>query len=63
MILIPISTGVGVAQSVQQWGTGRMAWARFPAGQDFSLLHTVQTESRAHPASYPMGSRGIFLRG
>jgi hypothetical protein len=28
-------------------------------GQEFSLLHVVQTSSGAHPASYPMGS-GLF---
>jgi hypothetical protein len=27
-------------------------------GQDFSLLHNVQTGSGAHPASYPMGTGG-----
>jgi hypothetical protein len=25
----------------------------FPVAQDVSLLHVVQTDSRAHPASYP----------
>jgi hypothetical protein len=25
------------------------------------LPHSVQTGSRAHPASYPMGTRGAFL--
>jgi hypothetical protein len=29
---------------------------RFAAGVGFSLLHSVQTFSEAHPASYPMGS-------
>jgi hypothetical protein len=27
-------------------------------GQEFSLLHVVQTGSEAHPASYPMGTGG-----
>jgi hypothetical protein len=27
-------------------------------GQEFSLLHVVQTCSRSHPASYPMGTGG-----
>jgi hypothetical protein len=31
--------------------------------QDFSLLHTVQTGSGAHPASYPMGTGGVFSWG
>jgi hypothetical protein len=35
-----------------------------PAGAgNFSLHHRVQTGSGAHPASYPMGSRGLFLWG
>jgi hypothetical protein len=35
---------------------------RFPAGAgNFSLRHRVQTGSRAHPASYQMGTRGAKL--
>jgi hypothetical protein len=30
----------------------------FRWGQEFSLLHVVQTGSGAHPASYPMGTGG-----
>jgi hypothetical protein len=34
---------------------------RFPAGAgNFSLHHRVQNDSGAHPASYPMGTRGSF---
>jgi hypothetical protein len=34
---------------------------RFPAGAgNFSLHHRVQNGSGAHPASYPMGTRGSF---
>jgi hypothetical protein len=29
-------------------------------GQDFSLLHVVQTGSGVHPTSYPMGKGGSF---
>jgi hypothetical protein len=29
-------------------------------GQEFSLLHIVQTGRGAHPASYPMGTWGTF---
>jgi hypothetical protein len=37
---------------------------RFTAGAgNFSLHHRVQNGSRAHPASYPMGTRGSFLGG
>jgi hypothetical protein len=32
-------------------------------GQDFSLLHSINTGSRAHPASYPVGTVGSFLSG
>jgi hypothetical protein len=36
---------------------------RFPAGsREFSFLHSVQTGSGAHPASYPMGTRLILKR-
>jgi hypothetical protein len=44
-----------------------MAWTigvRFPAGAgNFSLNHRVQNGSGAHPASYPMGTRGSFPGG
>jgi hypothetical protein len=34
---------------------------RFPArAGNFSLHHRVQNGSGAHPASYPMGTRGSF---
>jgi hypothetical protein len=33
---------------------------RFPAGARFSLLHSVQTGSGDHPASYPKGTRDDF---
>jgi hypothetical protein len=34
---------------------------QFPAGAgNFSLHHRVQNGSGAHPASYPMGTRGSF---
>jgi hypothetical protein len=34
-----------------------MARVQFPAGKRnfFSLVHSIQTSSVAHPASYPMG--------
>jgi hypothetical protein len=38
-----------------------MAKVRFPAGaRDFSLLHSMQTGSGVHPASYPVGTEGSF---
>jgi hypothetical protein len=40
---------------------GRGFRVRFPAGAwNFSLHHLVQTDSGAHPASYPMGTGGSF---
>jgi hypothetical protein len=37
---------------------------RFPVGAgNFSLHHHVQNGSGAHPASYPMGTRGAFPGG
>jgi hypothetical protein len=30
-------------------------------GQEFSLFHTVQTGSIAHPVLYPVGTRGLSL--
>jgi hypothetical protein len=55
--------GVGIAQSVQRRATGWTTGVRFPAGQDFSLLHSVQTGSGAHLAPYPMDTGDPFLRG
>jgi hypothetical protein len=51
----------GIAQSVTRRATGWIAGVRFPIGESsFFLLHSVQTGSEAHPASYPMGSEGSF---
>jgi hypothetical protein len=37
---------------------------RFPAGaRNFYLHHSIQNGSGAHPASYPMGTRGSFPGG
>jgi hypothetical protein len=37
---------------------------RFPAGAgNFSLNHRIQNGSGAHPASYPIGTRGSFPWG
>jgi hypothetical protein len=35
---------------------------RFPVGQDFSFLHSVQTGSGVHPISYPRDTWGDFPR-
>jgi hypothetical protein len=52
----------GVAQSVQGRAMGLTAGVRFPAGaRHFSILHSVQTGSGAHPPSYPMGANHLHL--
>jgi hypothetical protein len=33
----------------------------FLAGQDFSVHHSIQTSSGAHPASYPVGTRVLSV--
>jgi hypothetical protein len=41
--------------------TGWTAGVRSPVGaRDFSLLHSVQTSSGAHPVSYEIGTGGSF---
>jgi hypothetical protein len=42
---------------------GWTARVRFPTGQRFFLLHSIQTGSVDHSASYPMGTRCSFPRG
>jgi hypothetical protein len=43
---------------------GRGARVRFPAGaENFCLYHRVRNGSGAHPASYPMITRGSFPGG
>jgi hypothetical protein len=53
---------------IAQWhGAGpRAGWSGFraPAGAgNFSLHHRIQTDSGAHSASYPIGTRDSFPRG
>jgi hypothetical protein len=52
-------SSVGIALSYRLDDRGPRV--RFPAeGGNFSLHHRVQNGSEAHPASYPMGTRGSF---
>jgi hypothetical protein len=52
------------SSAVQRWDTGWMIGVRDPAGAgNFSFHHRVQTGSGAHPASYPIGTRGSFPGG
>jgi hypothetical protein len=54
------SVGIALGYGLEDRGS----WVRFPAGTgNFSLHHRVQNGSGAHPASYPMGSRGPFPGG
>jgi hypothetical protein len=50
----------GIAQSVLRWTVGWAAGVRFPQERD-CCLHSVQTGSGSHPASYPLGTAGFFL--
>jgi hypothetical protein len=51
---ITFIAGVGRGKSVWWRATDWTARVRFPA------VHVVQTDSRAHPTSYPMGTVGSF---
>jgi hypothetical protein len=59
---------VQIRAGIAQWYSAglRAGWSgvRVPAAAgNFSLHHRVQTGSEAHPASYPMGTRGSFPGG
>jgi hypothetical protein len=43
--------------------TGWKSRIQFPAVQDFSLFHSVQTDTGAHPASYSKGIESFFSGG
>jgi hypothetical protein len=43
--------------------TGWIARVRFPKSQDFSLLHSVQTDLEVDSASYPMDTGGSLADG
>jgi hypothetical protein len=52
------SVGIALGYGLDNRGSR----VRFPAGAgNFSLHHRDQNGSGAHPASYPMGTRGSFL--
>jgi hypothetical protein len=51
------SVGIALGYGLDDLGSR----VRFLAGaENFSLYHRVQNGSGAHPASYPMGTRGSF---
>jgi hypothetical protein len=59
-----MSVVVGMAQSVGRRATSWMAGVRFPAGaKDFSLLHSVQVGSGAHPAFLSKGYSEVKRQG
>jgi hypothetical protein len=54
------SVGIALGYGLDDQGSR----VRFPAGAgNFSLHHCVQNGSGAHPALYPMGTRGSFPGG
>jgi hypothetical protein len=54
------SVGIALGYGMDDRGSR----VRFPAGVgNFSVHHRVQNGSGAHPASYPMGTRGSFPGG
>jgi hypothetical protein len=54
------SVGIALGDGLDDRGSR----VRFPAGAgNFSLHHRAQNVSEAHPASYPMGTRGSFPGG
>jgi hypothetical protein len=54
------SVGIALGNGLDDRGSR----VRFPAeAGNFSLHHHVQNGSGAHPASYPMGTRGCFPGG
>jgi hypothetical protein len=54
------SVGIALGYELDDRGSR----VRFPArAGNFSLHHRVQNGSGAHPASYPMGTRGSFPEG
>jgi hypothetical protein len=54
------SVGIALGYGLDDWGSK----VRFPArAGNYSLHHRVQNGSGAHPASYPMGTKGSFPGG
>jgi hypothetical protein len=52
------SVSIALGYRLDNWGSR----VQFPVGAgNFSLHHRVQNGSGAHPASYPVGTRGSFL--
>jgi hypothetical protein len=64
--MMDVIIGAEIAQSVLRLATGWMTegsvlGSRY--GQEYSLLHVVQTGSGVHQTSHTMGTGGSFLGG
>jgi hypothetical protein len=53
------AVGIAIGYPLDDQGVEFESWW----WQEFSLPHVVQTGSRTHPVSYPMGTGGSFPRG
>jgi hypothetical protein len=53
------SVSIVLGYGVDSWGSR----VRFLVGAGNFSLHCIQNGSEAHPASYPMGTRGSFPGG
>jgi hypothetical protein len=63
-IHIPICSNRSSVAEMTQLLDYKREVVRFPTGAgNFSLHHRVQNGSGAHPASYPLGTRGSFPGG
>jgi hypothetical protein len=47
----------------KEYGGLATGWMTEAKGQEFSLLHVVQTGSEVHPTSYPVSTVGSFPGG
>jgi hypothetical protein len=56
-----MSRDSSVGLATDYWLEARMFSVRVLGRKDFSPFQVAQTDSGAHPASYPMGGRGSFL--
>jgi hypothetical protein len=63
--VLPLSSSALPSSYIYIYGLDdRGCRVRFPTGAgNFSLHHRIQNASGAHPASYPMGTRGSFPGG
>jgi hypothetical protein len=50
------AVGIATGDGPDDQGIG----VRVPVGQEFSLLHVIETGSVGHPTSYPVGTGALF---